>query len=116
MDDRQTAWPRPAEPNQTMAVWSLVMAALPLPPLWPVSSGLGIAVLIRSQDDRNHARLGDGGCTSRFEDFIGIPHHDSEFDFQYLTPIEETWEDDRAVICLLDPGAKLAGTLKDERS
>jgi hypothetical protein len=227
MDQQQLELSRPAYPgdegvaadlptSRTMAIWSLVMSVLPVPVLWPVSIGLGIAVLVRSRNGRDRGktlvvvgfsaiagwlflfaviiagavtlemqlsepernsqgetegevwidrvrvgdctaddlpggeidlvdlvpcdgphrleayavfdlpagpfpgqkdvdRLSEGGCTSRFEDFVGIPWDDSEHDFQFVTPIKEIWEDDRAVICFADPGGTIRGTLKNVR-
>lgn len=43
-------------PSKAMATWSLVLAAIPAPILWAVSIGLGIAVLRRSRDGRNHGK------------------------------------------------------------
>jgi hypothetical protein len=196
-----------------MAVWSLVMSALPVPVLWPVSIGLGIAVLVRSGKGRDHGktlvvvgfsaiagwlflgavitagvvslqmqpesftapgeargevyiediqvgdctaddlpeedvylvelvpcngphrleayanfelaagpfpgqknvdRLGEGGCSSRFQRFIGLPYEESEHDFFFVAPIKETWYD-RSVICFADPGGTIRGTLKNVR-
>lgn len=49
--------PAPApEPSKAMAIWSLVLGAIPVPPGWLVSIGLGIAVLVRSRDGRNHGK------------------------------------------------------------
>jgi hypothetical protein len=73
MDQQQIELPRPAYPgdegvaadpptSKTMAVWSLAMSALPVPVLWPVSIGLGIAVLVRSRKgpDRGKALVAVG--------------------------------------------------------
>ena len=63
----QSSWPQPtttataqsateAAPSKTMATWSLVLGAIPLPVGWLVSLGLGIAVLVRSRDGQNHGK------------------------------------------------------------
>jgi hypothetical protein len=191
-----------------MAVWSLVLSAIPVPVLWLVSVGLGVAVFVRSKDGRDHGktfvavgfsligawllvfaaiaafavlvemqpeqqenvrgdvwiedvrigdclardldeevtlvklvpcaerhrletyaifdlpagpfpglddvdRLAEGGCTQRFEEFVGLSYDDSEFDYQSVTPIEEIWEDDRAVVCLIDTGDMTTGSLEN---
>jgi hypothetical protein len=49
------AQPEPA-PSTAMATWALVLGAIPLPVGWLVSIGLGIAVLVRSKDGRNHGK------------------------------------------------------------
>jgi hypothetical protein len=204
----QTADP---QPSTTMAIWSLVLSAIPLPLLWPVAIGLGIAVLVRSKDGRNHGktlvfvgfsiigawlvvvaglvalgflvemaetnrstgsgtvrgdvwiedvrvgdcladelenevtlvelvscnsshrletyavfelpagvfpgqddvdRLSEGGCAKRFENFVGLPYDDSELEFQFVTPVEDSWADDRSVLCMVDTGGPTTGTLK----
>lgn len=43
-------------PSKAMATWSLVLAVIPVPILWAVSIGLGIAVLSRSRDGRAHGK------------------------------------------------------------
>ena len=191
-----------------MAVWSLVLSAVPVPVLWLVSVGLGVGVLVRSRDGRNHGktlvlvgfsligawllvsaaiaaivvavemqpdaqenvrgdvwiedvrvgdcladgleeevtlvklvpcterhqletyaifalpagpfpglddvdRLAEGGCTKRFEEFVGVSYDDSELDFQFVTPVEEIWDDDRSVVCFLDTGEMTSGSQKN---
>lgn len=39
-----------------MATWSLVLSIVPAPILWMVSVGLGIAVLVRTKDGRDHGQ------------------------------------------------------------
>jgi len=63
------------------------------------------------------------GCVAKFEDFIGIPYNgepESSVYVQFLTPVEETWNDpdleDRLISCVVYiPGEKITGTLKDSR-
>jgi hypothetical protein len=197
-------------PSKAMAIWSLVLGALPVPPAWLVSVGLGVAVLRRSKDGRNHGKthvligfsliaawigtavaviaivyaitmqmdqdqpaqaegdvyiedvrvgdctaqdlpkevdlvdlvpcksshrlevyaifdlpagpfpgddrvdqLGSEGCTNRFKDYVGMSYDDSDMDFEYVTPIEEMWADDRSVLCLLDTGGMVTGSQKN---
>lgn len=62
----QPSWPQPTTavappapapaPSKAMATWALVLGAIPLPIGWLVSLGLGIAVLVRSKDGRNHGK------------------------------------------------------------
>ncbi|MGH9244463.1 MAG: septum formation family protein [Acidimicrobiales bacterium] len=51
--------------------------------------------------------VGEGaeeGCTDEFEDYVGSEPDDSELDFNFILPNEETWEDpelqDREVVCV----------------
>ena len=42
----------------------------------------------------------DEGCYDEFESFVGLPWDDSEVDFGYLSPTEQSWsEGDREVLC-----------------
>ena len=43
-------------PSKAMATWALVLAIIPAAISWAVSIGLGIAVLRRSRDGRNHGK------------------------------------------------------------
>lgn len=56
------------------------------------------------------------GCYDRFETFVGQPWDDSEFDFWYLEPTRESWEegDDREVLCALTSfdGSRLVGSMQ----
>lgn len=218
--NESSGWPQPSSgsaalapdppPSRTMAIWSLVLSAMPVPPLWLVSVGLGIAVLVRSKDGRNHGktlvivgfgliaawlvvfaaiaaiaiafemqseqddapavrgdvfiedvrvgdctagdleaevtlvelvscdsrhrletyaifdlpagpfpgqrdvdRLGEGGCSKRFDEYVGLSYEESSLDFQYVTPVEDIWADDRAVVCFLDTGGTTTGSLEN---
>ncbi len=58
---------------------------------------------------------GEDGCIARFDDFADLDFDDSDVDFIYSTPTEDTWPDgDREVICIIDdPGDdQITGTLQ----
>jgi len=48
--------PRGDPPSKAMAIWSLVLACIPMPISWVVSVGLGIAVFSRSKDGFDHGK------------------------------------------------------------
>jgi Septum formation len=58
--------------------------------------------------------LANTGCYDRFAEFIGLSWEDSELDFGFLAPTEQSWEEgDRQVLCLVgDPTRPLTGTLE----
>ena len=55
------------------------------------------------------------GCYDRFESFVGIPWDESELDFWFLEPTQDSWEDadDREVSCSVTSfdGSKLVGSM-----
>ncbi len=57
----------------------------------------------------------DWGCYDRFETFVGLPWDNSEFDYWFLEPTRESWEEnnDREVTCALTnfDGSKLVGSM-----
>ena len=57
--------------------------------------------------------LANSGCYDEFEAFVGIPWEDSELDFGYLAPTEQSWsEGDREILCTVgDPNRSLTGSL-----
>ena len=61
------------------------------------------------------SEISDWGCYQRFETFVGRPWDDSEFDFWFLEPTRESWEEgnDREVTCALTSydGSKLVGSM-----
>lgn len=55
-------------------------------------------------------------CVPAFKDFVGTSFDDSSLDIQYLSPSQESWEnqDDRDIVCTVyDPAGATTGTLKD---
>lgn len=56
----------------------------------------------------------DAGCYEQFEPFVGFVYEESEIDFNYYSPTQQSWEDggDRLVSCLVyDMSGKTTGTL-----
>ena len=54
-------------------------------------------------------------CDAEFATFVGVPWDQSELNYSYLGPSQETWEqaDDREILCLiLDPAGLVTGTLE----
>jgi hypothetical protein len=53
-------------------------------------------------------------CTTEFNSFVGVDYQDSELDFAYYYPTEESWANgDREILCLIvDPAGKATGTLE----
>jgi hypothetical protein len=53
-------------------------------------------------------------CTTEFNSFVGVDYQDSELDFAYYYPTEESWANgDREILCLIvDPEGKATGTLE----
>lgn len=63
------------------------------------------------QDDID--RLAEGGCTTRFGDYVGIEFNDSVIDVTYLPPLSDTMDiDDRSVCLLTEAGEPTTGSLK----
>lgn len=54
-------------------------------------------------------------CYEEFARFVGRPWDDSQLDFGYLAPTEESWADgDRQILCTVgDPNMSVTGTLRD---
>ena len=54
-------------------------------------------------------------CYEEFERFVGMPWDESQLDFGYLAPTEESWADgDREILCTVgDPNRAVTGTLRD---
>jgi len=46
-------------------------------------------------------RLAEGGCTTRFEAYVGIDFNDSELDVTYLPPLARSIEIDNKVACIV---------------
>ena len=54
-------------------------------------------------------------CDAEFATFVGVAWVDSELDYAFLGPSQETWEqaDDREILCLAyDPAGLTTGSLK----
>lgn len=53
-------------------------------------------------------------CAAEFETFVGKAWQESELDFSWLQPTEQSWgQNDRALVCLvIDPAGPVTGTLK----
>ena len=45
----------------------------------------------------------DQGCVAAFDAFVGTPYLDSELDYAWLVPTQESWDqgDDRTVVCVV---------------
>jgi hypothetical protein len=54
-------------------------------------------------------------CHEEFTQFVGRPWDDSQLDYGYLAPTEESWADgDREVLCTVgDPNMAVTGTLRN---
>jgi hypothetical protein len=57
----------------------------------------------------------DGACYQAFEEYVGVPWDDSQLDYGFLAPTEESWaEGDRQILCTVgDPNQAVTGTLRD---
>ena len=64
--------------------------------------------------DETVAAIGDAGCATRFEDFIGISLADSTLDFYTLVPTSESWSaGHRTVSCIVwNPTDHVTGSLE----
>ncbi|REK21975.1 MAG: hypothetical protein DWQ40_03470 [Actinobacteria bacterium] len=62
------------------------------------------------------ADMADNQCLPEFESFVGTAYADSELEFGWLIPTEESWSSgDRQIVCFLfrlDLG-KMTGTMED---
>jgi hypothetical protein len=58
--------------------------------------------------------LATDACDAAFEEFIGIPYADSEFDNYWFVPTEASWNrlNDRAIQCIVVSYDEVAGTLE----
>ena len=43
----------------------------------------------------------EAGCADLFADRRGISYDDSDLEMQYFSPLAETWQDDRSVVCVI---------------
>lgn len=57
-------------------------------------------------------RLAEGGCASRFEKYVGISYEESELDIVFLRPLEDSWDVDSGVTCMVSDGGSSTGSLK----
>ncbi len=57
-------------------------------------------------------RLAEGGCVSRFEDYVGVTYDESELDVFFLRPLEDSWDADSGVTCMVSDGGSSSGSLK----
>ena len=45
--------------------------------------------------------IADKTCIGRFEDYVGIPYEDSIYEYSWLAPTAQSWDEgDRAVTCI----------------
>jgi putative regulator of septum formation len=53
-------------------------------------------------------------CTTEFNFFVGVDYQESELDFAYYYPTEESWaQGDREILCLIvDPSGQVTGSLR----
>lgn len=63
--------------------------------------------------DDSVATQADDYCYGQFEGFVGVAWEDSAFDYGYLSPSPESWEQgDREVLCMImDPAGLTTGSL-----
>ncbi|KGM14713.1 hypothetical protein N867_17160, partial [Actinotalea fermentans ATCC 43279 = JCM 9966 = DSM 3133] len=64
--------------------------------------------------DEAIASQADEYCYGEFEGFVGVTWENSAFDYGYLSPSQESWEqgDDREVLCMImDPEGLTTGSL-----
>jgi hypothetical protein len=70
--------------------------------------------------DEQIAKQGDQLCVDQFAPYVGIDYFDSQWDYAYYAPIEETWRkfDDREIVCfLIDPELnKIEGSKRNSRT
>jgi Septum formation len=63
---------------------------------------------------------GDRLCLEAFPSYVGIEYVDSQWDYFYFAPVEQTWNDfdDRQVVCyLVDPDLnKIEGSLRNSQT
>lgn len=62
--------------------------------------------------DEQVDQLAGQGCYDRFAGFVGIAYDDSELEWSYMMPAEETWSSDRGVACLITANGASKGSLK----
>ncbi len=57
----------------------------------------------------------DEACHAEFEEFVGVSWNESQLDYGYLAPTEESWDEgDREILCTVgDPNRAVTGTLRD---
>lgn len=57
----------------------------------------------------------DEACHAEFEEFVGISWDESQLDYGYLAPTEESWDEgDREILCTIgDPNRAVTGTLRN---
>lgn len=57
----------------------------------------------------------DETCYAEFEQFVGRPWNDSQLDYGFLAPTEDSWaEGDRQILCTVgDPNMAVTGTLRN---
>ncbi|TDX81096.1 putative regulator of septum formation [Rathayibacter sp. PhB151] len=55
----------------------------------------------------------DSECQAAFEGFVGLSYEESQYDFSYYYPTQESWDGgDRVINCLItDPAGPSTGTL-----
>ncbi len=60
----------------------------------------------------------DEACYEEFEEFVGVRWEDSQLDYGFLAPTEESWaEGDRQILCTVgDPNRSVTGTLRNSRN
>jgi hypothetical protein len=70
--------------------------------------------------DDEVTRQGDRLCLEEFAAYVGIEYLDSQWEYFYFSPVEQTWNDfdDREIICyLVDPGLnKIEGSLRNSQT
>lgn len=63
--------------------------------------------------DETISATGDQFCYDEFAIYVGTTWEESEFNFFYLGPNQETWEDrhDREILCIVQAPAPVEGTI-----
>ncbi|GAA3529435.1 septum formation family protein [Aeromicrobium panaciterrae] len=62
--------------------------------------------------DKQVDELAGQGCYDRFETFVGISYDDSALDMTYLLPLEDSWDVDRGVACMVMADGATTGSFK----
>ena len=63
--------------------------------------------------EKSVARLAEGGCFKRFENYVGIDPVKSELTVMFLHPLSESWDLTREVTCMISDGGSSIDSLKD---
>ncbi len=65
--------------------------------------------------DDDMAAQADEGCSTAFEDFVGVPYGESEYRYASYTPLLASWYEDggKTISCVIfDPDGQTTGSLR----